>query len=177
MDLYQILCSRLLEESSKYTDTSLIKTDVGKHKCKVDNCFRNVYASGFCNAHYIRFRKDRNLNIPIRNRKKGNTCRICGIETNSKGGWGLCRRHYKSLRTKIIKDTIVEYLGGKCISCGNVYPSECYDLHHKDPSTKDYTIGSIMQIISIDKLCNEVLKCELLCSNCHRINHHSNDIS
>ena len=172
MGLYEILTIRLIEESAKYVNNELIKTDARKYKCKVINCKRKGYANGFCNAHYIRNRKGLNLNIPIKNRKRNDLCSVCGIKTNKKGGWGMCPRHYKSLRTKIIKEVIINYFGGKCLICKKSFESVCYDLHHKNPKGKEGAVGNILNNMSIKRICNEAMNCDLLCSNCHRIKHH-----
>lgn len=45
--------------------------------------------------------------------------------------------------------------------------SECLDLHHLDPSQKDFEISS-WRIGSRTKLWAEIAKCVVLCANCHR---------
>lgn len=68
-------------------------------------------------------------------------------------------------------DKIFEYFGGrKCIHCGIESKWPIYDLHHKDPNTKDVSIGTIAHY-NWDKVFPEVEKCVLLCANCHRIAH------
>jgi hypothetical protein len=73
------------------------------------------------------------------------------------------------MRQKVIKEALVEALGGKCCNCGNKYPSCVYDFHHIDKKTADpsYIIASG----SIAKIAEEISKCVLLCANCHRIEH------
>lgn len=64
------------------------------------------------------------------------------------------------------KIRLIQLLGGKCHKCGYDKCIAALDFHHKDPSTKKFTIGSkIKSFIELEK---EALKCELLCSNCHR---------
>jgi hypothetical protein len=58
-------------------------------------------------------------------------------------------------------------MGGKCKLCGY---SKCYkalQFHHNDPKQKDFTIGSKMRRLCIDKFKKELDKCTLLCANCH----------
>ena len=76
-------------------------------------------------------------------------------------------------REKIQKRRLdaIARLGGKCNMCGNSFPSYVYDFHHKDPTQKDFTIGENMGV-AFDRFYAEVDKCELLCSNCHRIKHY-----
>jgi hypothetical protein len=64
------------------------------------------------------------------------------------------------------KKKLIEYKGGKCQSCG--YDKDCpsaYDFHHRDPTKKDFTISK--KSWSIERLKNEIDKCDLLCRNCH----------
>lgn len=61
----------------------------------------------------------------------------------------------------------IEYLGGKCIFCGYSRCSAAMEFHHKDPSQKDFTIGGPSRK-SWDKVQQELDKCILVCSNCHK---------
>lgn len=70
------------------------------------------------------------------------------------------------------KNVLIERLGGKCVRCGWGEHPAALDFHHKDPATKEFNIapslGRAMEILE-----REVDKCELLCANCHRIEHSS----
>ncbi len=78
------------------------------------------------------------------------------------------RRLYRKLKA-------VEYMGGVCEDCGFVATTENYivfDFHHIDPSEKDLALGSGLNLLrSWKKITDELDKCELLCSNCHRLLH------
>ena len=54
-----------------------------------------------------------------------------------------------------------------CSICGESDPI-CLDFHHKDASQKKFTIASEAGNMAIPKLMEEIAKCNLLCSNCHR---------
>lgn len=59
--------------------------------------------------------------------------------------------------------------GGKCKKCGY---SKCLDsvcFHHRDPSTKEFEIGTAIMNgnVSESKLRKEIKKCDLVCLNCH----------
>lgn len=56
-----------------------------------------------------------------------------------------------------------------CKICGIKF-AECLDLHHVDPSTKEYE-PSNMCSLSMDKIRAEIRKCVVLCSNHHRMVH------
>jgi hypothetical protein len=57
-----------------------------------------------------------------------------------------------------------------CMDCGNTFPPECMDYDHRDPATKSREVGNmIYSTWSWAKIQAEIDKCDLLCSNCHRI--------
>jgi hypothetical protein len=58
-----------------------------------------------------------------------------------------------------------------CNRCGFAHPA-ALDFHHVDPTTKSFNFGSINPVLkNKDAIMNEIAKCEVLCSNCHRIEH------
>lgn len=57
-----------------------------------------------------------------------------------------------------------------CIKCGETRPY-VLDFHHRDKDEKDFTIGKIKKG-SLKILKNEIDKCVVLCSNCHREFHY-----
>lgn len=44
----------------------------------------------------------------------------------------------------------------------------CLDFHHLDPTEKDFEVSAAMCDYSWERLMEEVKKCIVLCSNCHR---------
>lgn len=64
----------------------------------------------------------------------------------------------------------IEYKGGKCARCGGVFPPAVYDFHHLDKAQKDDNPGALMGR-KWEKVKEELDKCILLCSNCHRLTH------
>lgn len=56
-----------------------------------------------------------------------------------------------------------------CRRCGITDP-RVLDFHHLDPATKAFSIGTAKGH-SREALEAEIAKCEVLCSNCHRIEH------
>lgn len=56
----------------------------------------------------------------------------------------------------------------KCKNC-NLSDFRVLDYHHKN-SDKEFNIGDSIRLgYSLEKIKNELAKCECLCSNCHRI--------
>ena len=66
------------------------------------------------------------------------------------------------------KERLVEYKGGKCYICNYDKCISALDFHHLDPKEKDFNIGDSGKTLSFEKSKNEVDKCILVCSNCHR---------
>lgn len=58
-------------------------------------------------------------------------------------------------------------IGGKCVSCGITDP-RLLDFDHIDPRTKTMMISQKLHL-PFEVLVHEVMKCQLLCPNCHRL--------
>jgi hypothetical protein len=58
-----------------------------------------------------------------------------------------------------------------CIKCGFNHPA-ALDFHHRDPSEKEFGISSYRQR-NKEFILKEIEKCDVLCSNCHRIEHYN----
>lgn len=71
-------------------------------------------------------------------------------------------------RRRKLKEMLVEYKGGKCIVCGYYKTPWALDLHHVDPSKKDFSLSVRGLTRSWEVLKNEADKCIILCANCHR---------
>ncbi len=66
------------------------------------------------------------------------------------------------------KRRAMEYKGGKCVRCGFEGPDVCFDFHHRDRAKKRWGI-SVMKRKCWETAKEELDKCDLVCSNCHRI--------
>ena len=57
-----------------------------------------------------------------------------------------------------------------CIDCGGVFHPECMDFDHMDHDEKELCISAMYRRnFSREKILAEVDKCEVVCSNCHRM--------
>ena len=54
-----------------------------------------------------------------------------------------------------------------CVACGES-SVECLDLHHVDPKTKDSDVSYLLAFNSWNRIIEEIKKCVVVCSNCHR---------
>jgi len=58
----------------------------------------------------------------------------------------------------------------KCNRCGFSHPA-ALQFHHTDPSTKEASVSAVAKSWSLKRLQEEIAKCEVLCANCHAIEH------
>ena len=99
----------------------------------------------------------------------------CGREytptTKYKDDRVRCTTCLKKLRASEVKARAVEYLGGRCKDCRNIYHPVVFDFDHRDPSQKEFKISG-NYIFRWEELRKELDKCDLRCSNCHRLRHY-----
>ena len=78
-------------------------------------------------------------------------------------------RNVKNYRLRI-KDIVLQSMGGACQACNYSKCKAALEIHHVDPTTKEYSINEIKSWV---KMCIELPKCILLCANCHREVHNN----
>ena len=76
---------------------------------------------------------------------------------------------YSRRRRIRIKGELIAARGGRCEDCGYKNTIWALEFHHRDPSTKDFSLGGFLG--SIERARREADKCILVCANCHRIRH------
>lgn len=54
-----------------------------------------------------------------------------------------------------------------CADCGIQYPYYVMDFDHRDASTKSFMLSDVPRATRTS-LVNEIAKCDVVCSNCHR---------
>lgn len=65
------------------------------------------------------------------------------------------------------KKEYVNLLGNACCNCGENDMSTL-EFHHKNPKEKKFCVASKKFVKLNKEITNEIIKCELLCCNCHR---------
>ena len=71
-------------------------------------------------------------------------------------------------RRKKIKSMAIIYKGGECIFCGYSRCAGALEFHHLDPKGKDFGLGQNGLTRSWKRTQNELDKCIMVCSNCHK---------
>lgn len=79
-------------------------------------------------------------------------------------------------KKRALKHKLIEYKGGKCQICGYNKCEGALQFHHRNPKEKEFALSQINlndTDITIDKIIEEIDKCDLLCANCHAEQHYS----
>lgn len=76
-------------------------------------------------------------------------------------------REENKLKVRALKES------APCMDCGNFYAHYVMDYDHRDPSTKVRTVSALVNAFTWAAVLLEIEKCDLVCSNCHRIRTHS----
>jgi hypothetical protein len=103
-------------------------------------------------------------------------CEHCGhflslsqfTKTNKK--CNFCIAKIARIKKYNFKADCITYKGGKCQKCGYNKCPDALEFHHLDPNEKDFEISSVRKY-DFSLVQNELDKCLLLCSNCHREEH------
>lgn len=77
------------------------------------------------------------------------------------------KKSERKLNRRELKQKVVNFMGGKCVKCGYNKCLAALTFHHRDPTEKDFTISDIFNMISWRRLKRELLKCQIVCANCH----------
>ena len=92
-------------------------------------------------------------------------CYECSGETTRRDN--NVRKHQKTILRRSMKLQAIKLLGGKCSNCGYDKCVDALEFHHTNPSVKEFKLGS-GNTMSWKDYKKEVLKCILVCSNCHK---------
>lgn len=79
-----------------------------------------------------------------------------------------CTKTQSKERHNQFKKELVNYKGGACQNCGYNKYYGALEFHHINPNEKDFSFGKVKICTLNDEIKNELDKCVLLCSNCHR---------
>jgi len=82
------------------------------------------------------------------------------------------RKNWRDLRARKVGRLRRLKIERGCRECGERHPA-CLEFHHRDPAQKKFLIASVAFRLSDAKMLEEVEKCDVLCSNCHRKMHWS----
>ena len=127
----------------------------------------------------LRCKNEKELDeFPFRNTEKNIRHGIC------KECWKDVRKEsYKKnkkttlIRNKRNKQRNVEWYNDyksklKCSKCAENHPA-CLEFHHDDPNEKEFNVSELIRTTySIERILEEIEKCTIFCSNCHKKYHY-----
>ena len=96
------------------------------------------------------------------------------FKQNSQGKW-VCIQCGKdrTVANRVKKKRILmEERGGKCVRCG-FSDVRALEWHHSDPLKGNRAYYNSLQDKSVEEYRTHISECELICANCHRIEHSS----
>lgn len=67
-----------------------------------------------------------------------------------------------------LKQRAVTLLGSRCQGCGSAFTPRIFEFHHIDARTKEFAISADGILRPWDSVVAELVKCVLVCANCHR---------
>ncbi len=135
-------------ETKKCPKCNVIKPLSEYYSCKAKK------VSSYCNPCFAEYKKEHYQ----KNKEKSNKERY----------------RKKKNRKQIIRNFINSCKEGKqCIDCGEIHPVWAMDYDHRDPSMKKFIISDACKYAySMEKLKEEIDKCDLVCALCHRYRTH-----
>ena len=97
-------------------------------------------------------------------------CKKCGNEFDTEY-CKVCRRDYRKKNITHRRELLRRYkLSKGCNTCGFKAHSAALQFNHIDPSTKLAEVTQLAKsFVSMQRIKEEISKCEVLCSNCHAI--------
>lgn len=142
-------------------------------KCKVPNCAKKYFEAGFCQMHYVRWRKYKNpyiVKIRGPNKIKRNTG-ACIVEAcnNPQRTKNLCEKHYNRFK-KWGDPNIVKKSKGNTHIRGNKNPNW-------RGGVADYPNHALMKKLRLKKLKQQNFKCQICGGKATEIHHRNRDKS
>ena len=109
---------------------------------------------------FIHFEKDKKAKFGVRNR-----CKICITKIARESETRRNTRIERRLKLNKIKDV-------PCTDCNQKYPPYVMDFDHLPEFEKSFEINGQCLGRKWEVIEKEIEKCEVVCSNCHRIRTH-----
>lgn len=84
-------------------------------------------------------------------------------------------RQLRRYRRQRLKDHVRKFKDKPCADCGQSYPYYVMDFDHRPGTVKLFEIADYLAtrvVSTYDKLDAEIRKCDVVCSNCHRVRTH-----
>lgn len=165
----------LCKESFSYNEV-LVKAGKSKGGSNIAVLKKYIELYNIDISHFTNSTSPKKIFKPHINNKK--ICQQCGIEKDTYKDYYWSNGHTRNICKECVKENErkkytkrqEEFMLFKsnfsCKKCGEKRPY-LLDFHHKDPNEKDFAISDKPRI-NLNKIQEEINKCDVLCANCHR---------
>jgi len=84
-----------------------------------------------------------------------------------------CKNETQTIRTTKLKKWFVDYKKTlRCERCG-FDDYRALEFHHRDATAKDFNVADMVQKgFSVESIRREISTCQIMCANCHRLEHY-----
>lgn len=104
--------------------------------------------------------------------RRGPYCKLCQC-AYFKSYYRRNKKKYMDFATayrRKIQEFIRKSKNGKpCADCGKIYPYYVMDYDHRPGTEKVERLAMMFRTGSLRRVKEEIAKCDLVCSNCHRV--------
>jgi hypothetical protein len=112
-------------------------------------------------------------------RRKHLLCKPCACvvwRQNNSIKTKKCHKVWKKQYSAIKLEFLLKAKDKPCMDCHKSYPYYVMDFDHREPSKKLRAIAQMVGLTySFETFKKEIAKCDLVCSNCHRIRTHKDN--
>lgn len=118
-------------------------------------------------------KKVEEFSLSSRSKDKRQTyCKECSNELGKENYHANKARYFNNAksRDKAMRDWIDQQKSVPCADCGGVFDPICMDFDHLPEYAKVMDISMMRRRrMAWDKIKAEIVKCEVVCANCHRL--------
>ncbi len=152
----------IIERNRRYIDNILLNSKCSECECDDHRLLEFHHLSDkSINVSYMMWHTIERIDNEIK--KCIILCANCHRLRTTINGLRGNQKHHRRIRYIMVK----EIHGTRCSRC-QLDNERLMELHHRDPETKSFNISS-WSVGDLEVLRQEILKCELLCVNCHRL--------
>lgn len=82
---------------------------------------------------------------------------------------GSLDRERRRQRYRVARDWLVQQKAKPCVDCGGIFHPEAMHFDHLPGYDKVTEVARLTGTCNIQKIQREILKCDLVCANCHAV--------
>lgn len=105
----------------------------------------------------------------VKGKHRQTYCKLCSREVSREYYRNNRQLHISNVRANN-KELMDQFYSWKktlcCVSCGETHAG-CLQFHHIDPTQKDFAVGTGSYATGRRGMIKEILKCVVVCGNCH----------